>query len=157
MAWRDRLLAASYRGVPFHVASHTSEAAGRRAAVHEYPGRDTPYVEDLGRRTTELTLQAYVVGPDYDVGRDALVAACAEPGPGRLIHPTLGERDVVCTGCTVSERTDEGGMARVTLTLIGSGAARYPAATPDTAAGLAAAADGVETGLVDDTAAGWPL
>lgn len=157
MAWRDRLLPASFRGAPFHVASHTSEAAGRRAAVHEYPGRDTPYVEDLGRRTSEYTLQAYVLGPDYDRARDALVAACALPGPGRLVHPALGERQVVCTGCTVSERTDEGGMARVTLALVEAGAARYPAATPDTAQALTAAAHDAGAALVADTGAGWPL
>ena len=157
MAWRDRLLRASYRGAAFHVAAHTSEAAGRRVAVHEYPGRDLPYAEDVGRRTSEYTLQAYVLGPDYDVARDALVAACALPGAGRLVHPTLGERQVVCTGCTVSERSDEGGMARVTLALVEAGEARYPAATPDTAAALAAAAEGAGEALVADTAAGWPL
>ena len=157
MAWRDRLLPASFRGAEFHVASHGSEAAGRRVAVHEYPGRDTPYVEDLGRRASEYTLQAYVLGPDYDRARDALVAACAEPEAGRLVHPAWGERWVVCTGCTVSERTDEGGMARVTLTLVEAGAARYPAATPDTARELDAAADGAMTALAADTGAGWPL
>ena len=157
MAWRDRLLPASFRGAEFYVASHGSDAAGRRVAVHEYPGRDTPYVEDLGRRTSEYTLQAYVLGTDYDRARDALVAACALPGAGRLVHPTLGERWVACTGCTVSERTDEGGMARLALTLVEAGAARYPAATPDTAQALDAAAAGAGAALAADAAAGWPL
>ena len=157
MAWRDRLRPASYRGAAFQVASHTAEAAGRRAAVHEYPGRDLPYAEDLGRRASEYTLQAYVLGPDYDRARDALVAACALPGAGRLVHPWLGERQVVCTGCTVSERTDEGGMARVTLRLVEAGAARYPADTPDTAQALAGAADAAGSALVADTATRWPL
>ena len=135
MAWRDRLLDASFRGAPFRVESHSAEAAGRRAAVHEYPGRDVPYAEDLGRRASEHRIQGYVLGPDYDRARDRLVAACAAPGPGRLVHPYLGELDALCTGCTVSERSGEGGVARVTLTLVEAGEARYPAATADTGAG----------------------
>ena len=157
MPWRDRLLDARFRGAPFRVESHSAEAAGRRAAVHEYPGRDVPYAEDLGRRVSEYLIQAYVLGPDYDRARDRLVAACAAPGPGRLVHPRLGEIDALCTGCTVSERTDEGGMARITLTFVAAGAARYPAVTVDTAAALAAAADGAGAALAADTAAGWPL
>ena len=54
MPWRDRLLDASFRGAAFRVESHSAEAAGRRAAVHQYPGRDTPYAEDLGRRVSEI-------------------------------------------------------------------------------------------------------
>ena len=73
------------------------------------------------------------------------------------MHPWLGERQVVCTGCTVSERTDEGGMARVTLRLVEAGAARYPADTPDTAQALAGAADAAGSALVADTATRWPL
>ena len=99
MSWRDRLLPASYRGVAFHVASHQSEAAGRRVAVHEYPGRDLPYAEDLGRRASEYTLQAYVVGRDYDRARDALVAACALPGAGRLGRTGGGTIVVAGTSC----------------------------------------------------------
>ncbi len=62
MAWRDQLLPATFRGVPFEVDAHDTVAAGRRAHVHEYPGRDDPWTEDLGRRTSEYTLDAYLVG-----------------------------------------------------------------------------------------------
>ena len=45
--WKMRLRAASFRGVPFGVTADESEG-GRRTVTHEFPQRETPYVEDLG-------------------------------------------------------------------------------------------------------------
>ena len=157
MAWRDRLLSASFRGAEFRVESHTAEAAGRRVEVHEYPGRDRPYPEDLGRRTSQYEVEAYVLGADYDRARDALVAACAVPGPGELVHPYLGVLEVACTGCTVIERSAEGGMARITLEFVVAGEARYPAATTDTASEITAAADAAVAALEDAFVSEWDL
>lgn len=47
MSWKNKLRPASFRGASFGVESHQTEQ-GRRTQVHEYPGRDDPYVEDLG-------------------------------------------------------------------------------------------------------------
>ncbi|MGN6915071.1 DNA circularization N-terminal domain-containing protein, partial [Neisseria sp. P0013.S009] len=47
MAWKDRLRQASFKQAAFGVEAHSSEQ-GRRVVVHESPGRDKPYVEDLG-------------------------------------------------------------------------------------------------------------
>lgn len=89
MSWRDRLLPASFRGAEFLVDSHSTEAAGRRAAVHEYPGRDTPYAEDLGRRTGEYRIQGYVLGEDYlhsrgPDGTEAVIGLGAAPRHGSV-------------------------------------------------------------------------
>ncbi|MNN99925.1 hypothetical protein D3C81_2196910 [compost metagenome] len=48
--WRDRKQGASFRGVPFLVDTD-SVPVGRRTQLHEFPQRDQPFVEDLGRRT----------------------------------------------------------------------------------------------------------
>lgn len=48
MSWTDRLQPASFRGVAFKVDGDDLQI-GRRTVVHEYPGRDTPSVEDMGR------------------------------------------------------------------------------------------------------------
>ncbi|EGK8325810.1 DUF2313 domain-containing protein [Escherichia coli] len=61
--WRDNLYDASFRGVPFSVESDEG-SFGRRVQVHEYPNRDKPYTEDLGRATRRLTINAYLVGAD---------------------------------------------------------------------------------------------
>lgn len=50
MTWKDRLQDASFRGVPFKVEEE-SAGTGRRVETHEYPNRDKPYTEDLGKIT----------------------------------------------------------------------------------------------------------
>ena len=126
MAWRDNLLDASFRGVAFGVNDTEAPIAGRRLAVHEYPGRDEPFVEDLGRRTKRWEIEAFVVGDEYADARDALIEACDMPGPGELVHPYLGSLQVACTACSLVERTREGRMARFTLSFVEAGENQYP-------------------------------
>ena len=38
--------------------------------VHEFPQRDVPYAEDLGRKNRELKISALVVGDDVFQRRD---------------------------------------------------------------------------------------
>ncbi len=156
MSWRDRLLPASFRGAPFRVEAHASQTPARRAVVHEYPGRDVPWAEDLGGSAGEYEVTAYVLGRDYDRDRDRLIAACAAPGAGDLDHPWLGRLRVICTGCRVSERSGEGGIARLALTFGASGESRYPARGVDTLAALDAAAVRARTALALDAARAWP-
>ncbi|MFP3944633.1 MAG: DNA circularization protein [Alphaproteobacteria bacterium] len=141
MTWRDQLRPASFRGAAFFVQSHQAEAAGRRVQVHEYPLRDRPFAEDLGRQTRSFTFEAYVLGADYMAARDALIGACNRAGSGRLVHPYLGERTVACTGCRVTESTAEGRMARLSLEFVEAGENTFPRGVPDTASQLGTQAD----------------
>ena len=125
-------MAASFRGAPFHVEEAEGMAAGRRWARHEYPGRDGPYLEDMGRRTKTFTIEAFIVGDDYADGRKRLIAACDMPGHGELIHPYRGSLTVACEGCTLVERTREGRMARFALSFTEAGANQYPTSTSGT-------------------------
>ena len=88
--WRDRLRDASFRGVPFSVEDDDA-SFGRRVQTHEYPNRDKPFTEDLGRAARRLTVNAYVIGDDYADKRDRLIAAVETAGPGTLVHPQYGE------------------------------------------------------------------
>ena len=90
MTWKDRLQDASFRGVPFKVEEE-SAGTGRRVETHEYPNRDKPYTEDLGKVTFRPSITAYVVGDDCFDQRDRLIEALNKPGPGTLVHPTYGE------------------------------------------------------------------
>ena len=63
MAWSDQLRPASFRGVPFVVLAGTV-SAGRRLARHEYPQRDIPYMEDMGRRAREYKVEGSIICPD---------------------------------------------------------------------------------------------
>lgn len=78
MAWRDELRPASFRGVSFYVEGGTL-TFGRRLAIHEYPQREKPYVEDLGKKARVYRLEAFVLGPDYMKDRDALIDALETP------------------------------------------------------------------------------
>ena len=138
MTWKERLLPGSFRGAEFGIESH-GLTGGRRVRQHQYPGRDRPYAEDLGRRARTFKIEAWIVGADYDRDRDALIAACEAPGEGRLIHPYLGTRSVSCDPYETKERTDEGRMCRFTMTFHESGRRATPSNTPDRQAALSGA------------------
>lgn len=118
MSWRDNLLPASFRGVPFYVLAHEA-SGGRRTVTHEFPLRDMPQGEDLGRRARSFNLQGYVIGDDYFADRDALLNACeVKAGPGKLVHPWLGELLVRCEDISVGENIKEGGYCALSLKFI---------------------------------------
>lgn len=119
--WRDdlrrvtvgkrTLIGASFRGVGFFVES-SERGGGRRTVVHEFPFRDTPFVEDLGRRARPFRIEGYVVGDDYVAQKNALLAALEDKaGPGELVHPYHGTRRAIATNVTVRETRTEGGIA----------------------------------------------
>lgn len=83
------MLPAVWRGVPFLVRSETVRV-GRRVAMHEYPYRDTPWPEDMGRAPRIMSFSARLVGDTVILQRTAFAAACELKGSGLLIHPTLG-------------------------------------------------------------------
>ena len=138
MSWREQLIAATFRGAAFFVGGHEAEL-GRRVQVHEYPQRDKPYTEDLGRATRVFSLDAFVLGDDYLAQRDRLLRAVELPGPGQLKHPYLGEMRASCVSCRLVESTPEGGLARFALDFVESGDAEFKSDTASTAAAVAAA------------------
>lgn len=140
MPWLDRYRQASFRGVEFEVDSHEADIAGRRGQTHQYPGRDEPFDEDLGRALKEFEIEGYIVGDDYMDRRDALEEVCDRPGAGLLVHPYLGRRRVRCRRFRVIERTSEGRMCTLRLRLVEAGENRYPADREDTSAALDTAA-----------------
>ena len=130
MAWRDRLIwakedssqkkMASFRNAYFFVRD-SDHSVGRRNVVHQYPQKDKPYIEDLGKDTDEFSINGYVVQnsenfQDYISARDELIAALKEPGAGTLIHPFYGEILVNLVGkAQIAESFANGGIARFTM------------------------------------------
>lgn len=141
MAWTDRLRLASFRGAAFRVDA-AEISGGRRTVTHEYPLRDEPYIEDMGLRARRFPVDAYVVGESYAIQRDALIAALEQAGPGELVHPYHGSRQVICSGFRVRESREEGRMARFSIDFEeATFSPILPAASLDTAALVASAAD----------------
>lgn len=127
--WSENLHAASFRGVPFAV-ERGDGTFGRRQAVHEYPYRDSVWVEDMGRATRRITLNGFILqssrvykASDVMTQRNSLIAAAEMAGPGTLVHPTLGELTVSVPdgGLRVQESAENGRVFHFTLTVIESG------------------------------------
>lgn len=144
MSWKDKLQPGSFRGVAFGVDSGEL-TAGRRVQTHEYPQRDKPYTEDLGRATRKISIEAFLIGADYMDARDKLLGALETAGPGELVHPWHGRMTVNVDGeCRVRHSRADGGYCVVTLTLVESGEVAFPAATNAPGAQSLLAADAVQ-------------
>lgn len=152
MAWKDQLRPASFRDVPFQVEADDM-TAGRRVQVFEYPQRDKPFTEDLGRAAREINITAYVIGPDYLSARDALLQAIESPGPGTLVHPWYGTLQVVARPGRVTHSQQEGGMCRFSLVFVESGELEFPTAKTSPGDQSRKAADMMSSTAVDDFAA----
>ncbi|UHH28291.1 DNA circularization N-terminal domain-containing protein [Pseudomonas veronii] len=138
--WPEMLNQASFRGVPFAVYGGDARF-GRRLALHEYPGRDKPYIEDMGRSTRRIRMSGFLVTDSLVYGggsvlaqRDALVAAVEAAGPGALMHPTLGalKVSVPSEGLSVIERWDMGRYFEISIVFIESGDRVFPSITTST-------------------------
>lgn len=141
-SWRDNLRPGSFRGVPFVTESH-DHALGRRLTTHEYPQRDDPYTEDLGRKAREYTMELFVIGEDYMAQRDRLREALEKGGSGQLVHPYLGTHAVCVREGHLRETMREGRMARFSVTFVEAGLEIAPDTKKDTAWGVGKSADAV--------------
>ena len=102
----------AFRGVKFEIVNAEHET-GRRIVTHFFPGVDLQAREDQGRLDGPVKVIGLVVGDDYVERARALEAALAQPGPGTLMHPWLGEmRVVVPAGARIKFSTGELRVAR---------------------------------------------
>lgn len=133
-----QLRRASFRGVPFEVTS-SNLSVGRRTQTFEYPQRDDPSTEDMGRSKRTIRITAFVAGYDYIARMKRLIAACEKPGSGRLIHPWLGSMEVTPTDLSAPV-FESNRVASVSLTFVESGKLQYPNALLDVGAKCLSAA-----------------
>ena len=156
MTWKDRLQDASFRGVPFKVEEE-SAGTGRRVETHEYPNRDKPYTEDLGKVTFRPSITAYVVGDDCFDQRDRLIDALNKPGPGTLVHPTYGELKVCVDGeVRVSTSKREGRIVRFDLKFVEAGELSYPTSGAATAQTLMSSCSALDD-CISDSFSGFSI
>jgi prophage DNA circulation protein len=154
VSWFDELQPASFRGVPFAVLGGESRF-GRRKAIHQYPRRDTPYNEDLGRSVRGYSLRGFLVEDSLIYGggsaidqRDAMIAAVETAGSGLLVHPTFGQImvDVLDGSVSFSESMENGRVFEVTFGFVEAGKRIFPAATQSTSSTLSTAAANLDSG-----------
>ena len=149
MSWHDEMQSGSFRGVPFLTAA-IDTSIGRRVATHEYPDKNAPYQEDMGRQARGFVVQCYVVGADYMQARNALIKAIEKKGAGKLIHPFMGEINVQALTARVREGSGQEGMARISVTFAEAGNNAFPAINANTVAQLDGAADAALQASQDD-------
>lgn len=159
MSWRTRIdpeLRGSYRGASFWV-ERSSGKAGRRWLIHEYPRRDKPYSEDMGRRAKEWRLTFFTAGDNYDRERDKLLKAFDEPGAAALVHPYLGTFQAVASEVVFEESNADGGVCTFQVTFNESGEESYPAGTLDTQREVGLAASLFEGTIFEDFAENFSI
>lgn len=94
--------------------------------MHEFPGGEEEEVQDLGAKSPGWKLNAYFIGPDYDLERNALMAKLAEPGADWLTHPWLGLLWVRAHKWSLAESNKEGGYCTLAIEFVAGGSTQQP-------------------------------
>jgi len=87
--WSQTLWSASFKGFPFFFESNELEG-GPDIVVHEFPGSDQNFNEDMGLSARYYSGTAYLTGDTADAQANAFVAVLESHGPGLLVLPTDG-------------------------------------------------------------------
>jgi prophage DNA circulation protein len=132
MGWRERQLffpensrdnltleenyqRAQFKDAPFWVESYNLDG-GRRQSVQRFPGDQFTNVQDLGRDSSIITVNAFVVGENYDSELRWLEGRLLEGGPGDLILPWREPFSVTVVGrIRVDETKGARGFAAVSF------------------------------------------
>lgn len=168
--WRTKWRQAKFRDAMFYVESD-QRGSGRRVALHQYPKRNIPYAEDMGRAAIQIQVNGYVIGrptlsegprrpavdqlaTDYWTMKNDLIRALEKDGPGELCLPMqfeLKDLEVMVQGYTVTESRERGGMAMFQMQFVEYGSPRYRVtiSTPDEILKTAATVENVLMGLVE--------
>jgi prophage DNA circulation protein len=134
--WRDKLLPASFKGAEFHVEAMNADG-GRRLVVHEFPKKELPYVEDMGRKAGTVSVRGYCISyvrdtqyalyrRDYTIARDLLLDALSGIGPGRLQLPSLPSTIVAVNGYRLGEEQKAGGFCTIDMQFVEQGVRDVP-------------------------------
>lgn len=122
--WRKRLRPASFAGAKFHVEQQ-SRTSGMRTVVHEYPKRNDPYSEIMGRHAIRYQVTGYVIGPNYHLEKEQLIAVLERPEAGQLVDPyrPANPLSCVCERYSVTETRERGGYCTFEMSFVESGKA----------------------------------
>lgn len=129
--WRHRLVPARYGNANFHVEEQSRES-GRRVVLHEYPKRDKPYAEDMGRIARRYQMTGYLIAPNYNVAKDILIAQLENSEGAELVDP-YRPRDTplmcICENYRVIETRERGGFCTFEMRFVEIGTPGNPGAT----------------------------
>jgi prophage DNA circulation protein len=122
---------AQFRDVIFHVETG-GRSSGRRAVVHEYPKRNDPYTEDMGRHAQRFQFAGYLIyrpsNPvyEYTSQRARLLSALEADDAAILIHPVFAPLPGILCMCerfTMTESRERGGYTQFDMSFVEAGKA----------------------------------
>jgi prophage DNA circulation protein len=87
---------ASWNGVPFYMPD-SRHSVGRRVQRFFFPGSDDTDFQDLGAFDGPMKITGLIVGDLYVSYGRQIEDALRTPGPGTLVHPWLGDLQMVLT------------------------------------------------------------
>lgn len=144
----------SFRGATFYIDDEQPAEVGRRNALHEYPLRDEPYAEDLGRAARKFTVRGYVL---EQAAVQALIDAFEAEGAGALRHPWYGNHLVHVDGrARVTAPRAAGGRYGFDVTFVEAGSNIEPDESDDTGSLLVQQCDDTQATLDDVFTREWP-
>ncbi|MFL1477450.1 DNA circularization protein [Pseudomonas grimontii] len=129
--WRDELLPASFRGISFLIPQ-ASVPVGMKGQLHEFPQRDDPYFEQLGKQSQVHRLTIWIIGDDCFERRDKFLEAIQTPGAGELVHPWLGRMQVKAGEAELTHDYQQGGMVSMLVTFYPDRPLKFPVARVNT-------------------------
>ncbi len=129
--WRDELLPASFRGISFLIPQ-ASVPVGMKGQLHEFPQRDEPYFEQLGKQSQVHRLTVWIIGDDCFERRDKFLEAIQTPGTGELVHPWLGRMQVKAGEAELTHDYQQGGMVSMLATFYPDTPLKFPVARVNT-------------------------
>lgn len=147
----EQLRPASFRGMQF-VSLSADGSFGRRNALHEYPKRDKPWAEDMGRAARRFEVTGYLVGDDVIQKRDVMIKMCEVEDTGELVHPTYGRRTVSLMEFRVIERWDKARYFELQFDFVESGERVFPTAANATTSLVSSAVDALGLSAASDFA-----
>lgn len=149
---------ASFRGVPFGVNGDEARF-GRSLAEHEYPFKDSQWMEDLGRGTRRFVIQGFLItdslvygGGDVQDQKEALIGAVETQGAGTLIHPSYGRLQVSVPeqGLIIYNRLDAGTYCEFAMLCLEAGEREFPSDSANQDEDALGAADDLDESAADD-------
>jgi prophage DNA circulation protein len=137
-----------FLGFPFKIARERGEG-GRRGPLHEYPDRDEPYFEDLGRRARRWELNVYFVGPTADLQADLWDKLLWKGTTGPLILPRLRRERVKAQTWSYDRDAGKGNWVSCQVTFVEAGQNQFPAPSTSWPHALLEAALDARTAFAD--------
>ena len=138
--WRDQMLPASFRGISFLIPQ-ASVPVGMKVQLHEFPQRDEPYAEQLGKQAQVHRIVCWIIGDDCFERRDKFMEAVQTPGAGELVHPWLGRMQVKAGEAELTHDFKQGGMAAFAVTFYPDIPLKFPTAKVNTQQQVVKASD----------------